>query len=80
MLISDQTPWRNLQEQGVGWDIPLTEPDRFRAVLQQCIDAGEEWFTALSARAMKFASERASDPGIIDANRKLFQRALAWHN
>jgi glycosyltransferase involved in cell wall biosynthesis len=25
VLISDQTPWRHLQEEGAGWDIPLAE-------------------------------------------------------
>ena len=23
VLISDRTPWRNLQQKGVGWDVPL---------------------------------------------------------
>ncbi len=38
VLISDQTPWRNLAEQHLGWDIALDEPDRWRSVLQECID------------------------------------------
>ena len=78
VLISDQTPWRNLEAEGVGWDIPLGEMERFRAVLQQCVDGDNEWFTALSKRAMKYAARRAADPKIIDANRKLFQWAFAW--
>lgn len=78
VLISDQTPWRNLEAEGVGWDIPLGETERFRSVLQQCVDGGDEWYAALSTRAMNYAAKRSSAPEIIDANRKLFQRALAW--
>jgi glycosyltransferase involved in cell wall biosynthesis len=78
VLVSDQTPWRNLEAEGVGWDIPLAEPERFRSVLQQCVDGDDEWHAAISTRAMDCAARRASDPEIVDANRRLFQRALAW--
>jgi glycosyltransferase involved in cell wall biosynthesis len=80
VLISDQTPWRNLEAEGVGWDIPLGETERFRSVLQQCVDGDSEWFAALSKRAMNYAVKCASDPETIDANRELFQRAFAWPN
>ncbi|MFN8207191.1 MAG: glycosyltransferase [Bacteroidales bacterium] len=26
VLISDKTPWKNLQEKGIGWDLPLDQP------------------------------------------------------
>jgi glycosyltransferase involved in cell wall biosynthesis len=80
VLISDQTPWRNLEAEGVGWDIPLAETERFRSILQQCVDGDGEWFAALSKRAMNYAAKRASAPETIDANRRLFQGAVAWPN
>jgi glycosyltransferase involved in cell wall biosynthesis len=80
VVISDQTPWRNLEAEGIGWDIPLSETERFQTVLQQCVDGDDEWFTALSKRAMDYAAKRASAPEMIDANRKLFERAFAWPN
>jgi glycosyltransferase involved in cell wall biosynthesis len=80
VLISDQTPWRNLEAEGVGWDIPLGEAERFRSILQQCVDGDDEWFTALSKRAAEYAAKRASAPETIDANRRLFQTAFAWQS
>jgi glycosyltransferase involved in cell wall biosynthesis len=80
VLISDQTPWRNLEAEGVGWDIPLGQTERIRSVLQQCVDGDSDWFAAMSARAMNYAVKRTSDPETIDANRELFQRAFAWPN
>ena len=77
VLISDQPPWRDLQQQGVGWDIPLEETERFRAVLQQCVDADEEWYAALVARATEYARLAASDPAILEENRKMFRYATA---
>jgi glycosyltransferase involved in cell wall biosynthesis len=75
VLISDRTPWRNLQAEGVGWDIPLGDTERFRSVLQQCVDGDNEWFTALSSRAQSYAVKRACDPVTIESNRKLFKLA-----
>lgn len=80
ILISDQTPWRGLEAEGVGWDIPLGETERFRSVLKQCVDGDGEWFAALSLRAMNYAAKRISDPETIDANRRLFRKAFAWSN
>jgi glycosyltransferase involved in cell wall biosynthesis len=80
VLTSDQTPWRNLEAEGVGWDLPLCETERFRSVLQQCVDSDSEWLAALSSCAAKYAAKLASDPQSVNAHRKLFQRAHAWPN
>jgi glycosyltransferase involved in cell wall biosynthesis len=77
VLISDQTPWRNLEADGVGWDIPLKETERFRSVLQQCVNGDDEWHAALSTRAMDYGAKHAASPGTIDANRRLFLGQLA---
>jgi glycosyltransferase involved in cell wall biosynthesis len=80
VLISDRTPWRNLEAAGVGWDLPLNEPERFQAVLRQCVDSGDAWYSALSRRAVAYAGEHGSAAEIVDANRRLFQRAVNWAN
>jgi glycosyltransferase involved in cell wall biosynthesis len=47
VLISDQTPWRNLTWHKAGWDIPLNKPERFSEQIERCalMEAGElnEW-------------------------------------
>jgi len=78
VLISDQTPWRNLEAEGVGWDLPLEDIGEFRRVLQQCVDGDGKWHAALSERARNYAAQRASDPAVVEANRRLFQRAASW--
>jgi len=78
VLISDQTPWRNLEAEGVGWDIPLSEPDSFRRALQSFVDIDEESYSAYSKSAISYLARRTSDPKTIDASRKLFQLALSW--
>lgn len=35
VLISDQTPWRQLKEKGVGWDLSLNCPDEFSKIIDE---------------------------------------------
>jgi glycosyltransferase involved in cell wall biosynthesis len=79
VLISDRTPWRNLQEKGVGWDVPLEDEGRFHAILQRCVDADGEWYAGLEVRAAEYGNVAASDPSIIDENRRMFRYA-AFHS
>jgi hypothetical protein len=76
VLISDQTPWRDLEALEVGWDLPLSEPKRFREVLQHCVDMGSEEHAAMCTRATAFGASRANAPETIKENRALFQLAL----
>ena len=73
VLISDQTPWRNLEDEGAGWDIPLSQTERFSAVLQQCVDADAECYSAMSDSARVYAEMHLQDPAVIQANRELIQ-------
>jgi glycosyltransferase involved in cell wall biosynthesis len=77
VLISDKTPWRDLEAKGVGWVFPLSEPDRFRRVIEACIEMGPQEHARLSAAARSFAREIAQDQSVIQQNRNLFECALS---
>jgi glycosyltransferase involved in cell wall biosynthesis len=72
IVISDQTPWRNLEREGVGWDLPLGEPKRFQDAIQTCIDMGPEAFAEFSGRARAFGIEKSGDVEVLEQNRALF--------
>lgn len=76
VVISDQTPWRDLEQLGVGWDIPLDRPDRFREVLQRCVDMGPEQHAAMSQRACQFAAACSQDSQAVAANRRLLRDTI----
>ncbi|MCL4841086.1 MAG: glycosyltransferase [Bryobacteraceae bacterium] len=76
VLVSDRTPWRGLEELGVGWDLPLEEPERWKVVLQRCVDMGEEEHRAMRERARAYAKEKMEDPAAVEANRRLFRIAF----
>lgn len=42
ILIADTTPWRNLEEQGIGWDLSLNNPKAFSNVIDTMVMLSEE--------------------------------------
>ena len=62
VVISDQTPWRKLIEKGIGWDIPLNQPEVWRNVLQRCIDMEQRTYVSLSQKSSQFAQDWISKP------------------
>ena len=74
VLISDQTPWRDLEEKGVGWDLPLDQPELFREVLQRCVDMNNEEYVKWSERAWEYGLQVTKDDKVVEQNRRLFHR------
>lgn len=77
VLISDRTPWRNLEQTGVGWDFPLNRPDKFQKALNQCLGMDRLNHREFAQRAKKYALERSTDQKVIRQNSELFIRALS---
>jgi glycosyltransferase involved in cell wall biosynthesis len=65
VIISDQTPWQNLQEIGVGWDIPLSEPSEFIKAIQKAVALDQSEFDVFCHRAKAY-----SEKFILDSNLK----------
>ncbi len=68
LVTSDRTPWRRLSEKGIGWDIPLEEPNKWTNVIQSCIDMTPAAHRNMRRTAREFAVEWLSDPGIEASN------------
>ena len=75
LLLSDQTPWRGLEARGVGWDLPLAQPERFREALRACVAMDDAEFRARSLRAREMGEAYAADAQVVDATRRLLRGA-----
>jgi glycosyltransferase involved in cell wall biosynthesis len=80
VLISDQTPWRDLKEKGVGWDLPLDRPDLFQDVLQKCVDMNGLEYVKWSERAREYGFGVTKDDGVVEMNRRLFYDTVQMSN
>lgn len=76
VLLSDQTPWRELAKDHVGWDLPLADPSGFLGVLEEVIAMDDATWNQWSEAAQAYAHRVRSDPAAIAANRKLFLGSL----
>lgn len=65
VLISDQTPWRGLDELGAGWDLPLGRVEPFAEAIRACDawTAEERGRRRLAARSLAEARLSAEGPG-----------------
>ncbi|MEJ8756627.1 glycosyltransferase [Pontibacter sp. H259] len=72
VLISDKTPWRNLQQQGVGYDLPLTDESGFIAAIETFVNMDAKVFSQLSENAYSFAKGVIENNASVQANVSLF--------
>jgi len=77
VIMSDQTPWRDLEQNGAGWDIPLADRVTFRGVIQRCVDMDSSEYTALSRSTRDYGLRVAGDEGSVAKNRSMFLDVLA---
>lgn len=72
VLISDKTPWRNLEKIGVGWELPLTDEQKFADKIYDAEQVSSEDYKKWRLHVQSYGLERAMDPEVISANRRLF--------
>ena len=72
VLISDQTPWNNLESLKVGWDLPLESQEQFVKIIEGMVNLQIEEFKKLSENAIRFSEEYATSEKLIEENKKLF--------
>jgi glycosyltransferase involved in cell wall biosynthesis len=74
-LISDQTPWRNLQAQGIGWDFPLTDRSGFASAIDEAYQMTTEDYAAFRKNVLDWARKKFGNPEAIEANKAIFDYA-----
>lgn len=75
ILIADTTPWRNLQELGIGWDLSLDDPVAFSAALDELAAMTAEEHLCMREKVLAWARDKFSQRDAIEANIALFKYA-----
>jgi glycosyltransferase involved in cell wall biosynthesis len=88
VIISDQTPWKNLSSMRdeqktlngatirpacVGWDLPLDKSEEFVKVLEYCIKMEQMEYDQLSINAYNYGQIILNNQKIIDDHKELFR-------
>ena len=72
VLIANTTPWRNLEEAGIGWDLPLNDEQGFVDCIHRASQLSDGALKVWRERVYSFAREYAANPDIVASNRNFF--------
>ena len=75
LLISDATPWRNLSEQGLGWDLPVDNPSAFTDAVNKLALMSKDDHYEMRKNVLEWARNKFSQREAIDANIAMFEYA-----
>lgn len=75
VLIADTTPWRQLEEKDIGWDIPLNRSDKFVQVIDEFAALPDEEYQAKRQKVLRWAKHKFSQRDAIEANIAMFKYA-----
>lgn len=71
-IISNQTPWRELEVNNAGWDIDLSRPDLFLRALEIVCNMNDVEYQIISESVSKFIFDRLDFDGLRSAYIKMF--------
>lgn len=75
IVIADTTPWRNLHQRGLGWDLPLSNPDAFSTVLDELATMLADERLKMRRNILGWARNKFSQRDTLEANIALFKYA-----
>lgn len=77
VLISDQTPWGDVQDRGAGWALSLENPAAFAEAVDAFARESPERRAIRADNAYEYGREVTDAVDAIDANVRMFRRVLS---
>lgn len=72
VLISNKTPWLNLEAKGLGWDLPLDNPSSFSICIESCHSKPATEYNQWRQKIRDWALQNIGNHDAIEQNRQLF--------
>jgi glycosyltransferase involved in cell wall biosynthesis len=79
ILISDQTPWKQLKEKGIGWDLALEDERQYVSVLAALAKLSRDAYEEFGVRCREYAARHVNDHAAIAATRRMLLKAFDVH-
>lgn len=77
LVISNRTPWVDLEQKGIGWDISLDKPNEWVDKLNYCISLDNKTYSKLSANSRNFVCEWLEDTELEKDTLKILEYSLS---
>ncbi len=75
VLISDQTPWKNLQDKNIGIELPLNDPEAYANYLHSFGEMKLHSYREMEKACLQFAENYLSASGVIEENILMFSQS-----
>lgn len=72
VIISDQTPWRDLKSKNIGWDIPLSNTKDWLNVLTTATKMDQAEYKEMACAALDFATSYSNTSELFEKYKLLF--------
>ena len=76
VLISNQTPWKNLNSQKIGWDLDIKKKSELLKALNEALDMSQCEYDKWSEMSYKFAQKFINNKELIKQSKSLFLKTL----
>lgn len=74
LLISDRTPWKDLEAQDAGWDLPLDDAGPVSRAIERLVHADQQRYDQWSKGAFALGRRYLNDPVTVQRSLTLFTR------
>ncbi|HEY0427872.1 MAG TPA: glycosyltransferase family 4 protein [Pyrinomonadaceae bacterium] len=71
LIISDRTPWLNLENDKIGWDLSLENKEEWIKTINHCINMDASTYSNYSITARQFADDWLQNPEIEESTLKI---------
>lgn len=72
LILSDNTPWRDLYPHKIGWDINLNNPKEFIKVIEECYKMNQEEYNEYRKNCYKYIKTETNKHHAIELTKKMF--------
>ena len=72
VLISNQTPWKNLKDCNAGWELPLSDKQAWLNAIEAAASWDQEEFNRHSQGALEYARAHTNVEELVDKYREMF--------
>ena len=72
VIISDCTPWKNLEIKKAGWDIPLKDKIKFLEIIQMVVNTNNEEFLIYRSGCSSMANDFIENSTNFENYKSLF--------
>ena len=77
VLISNLTPWKNLESRKIGWDVDVNKLKNIVTAFNAAINMDQNEYNAWSNSAIDYSKEFIRDEKILEMNRNLLKLPLS---